>query len=79
MSEDGQMSSEPVAGSQAPRRPRGWVSLYALAFLLLLGAGVAFGVSARGLLGSTRLLWGSTALSGLAIVVAIVSVVLPRR
>ncbi|MEP6477632.1 MAG: hypothetical protein ABJC60_10200 [Actinomycetota bacterium] len=55
------------------------MSLYALAFLLLLGAGVAFGASARGLLGSTRLLWGSTALSGLAIVVAIVSVVLPRR
>jgi hypothetical protein len=55
------------------------VSLYAVAFLLLVGAGVAIVASAAGLLVSTRLLWTSTVLSGLAIVTAIASVVLPRR
>jgi hypothetical protein len=55
------------------------VSLYAVAFLLLVGAGVAMAASARGLLESTRLLWASAVLSGLAIVMAIVSLVLPRR
>jgi len=60
-------------------RPRGWVSLYTVAFLLLLGAGAAIAASAAGLLESTRLLWTSTVLSGLAILVAIVSVALPRR
>ena len=58
---------------------RGWVSLYAVAFALLVGAGAAITLSAVGLLASTRLLWTSTVLSGLAIVVAIVSVLLPRR
>ena len=74
MSEDIAMDTEP-----AERRPRGWVSVYALAFLLLVGAGVAISASAVGFLTSTRLLWTSTVLSGLAILVAIVSVVLPRR
>jgi hypothetical protein len=55
------------------------VSVYALAFLLLVGAGAAMGASAVGFLTSTRLLWTSTVLSGLAILVAIVSVTLPRR
>jgi hypothetical protein len=61
------------------KRPRGWVSVYALAFVLLLGAGAAMGASAVGLLASTRLLWASTILSGAAILVAVTSVVLPRR
>ena len=74
MSEDVPMESEP-----RPRRPRGWVSVYALAFLLLVGAGAAMTASAVGFLTSTRLLWTSTVLSGLAILVAIVSVALPRR
>ena len=60
-------------------RPRGWVSLYALAFVLLLGAGAAMGASAAGFLVSTRLLWISTILSAAAIVLAVLSVVLPRR
>ena len=74
MSEDIAMESEP-----GRRRPRGWVSVYALAVLLLVGAGAAMGASAVGFLTSTRLLWTSTVLSGLAILVAIVSVTLPRR
>ena len=60
------------------RRPRGWASLYALAFVVLVGAGAALTLAAVSLLESTRLLWVSTALSGLAIVLAIASVVLPR-
>jgi hypothetical protein len=79
VSEDVDMANEPRPGPEAPRRPRGWVSLYAVAFLLLVGAGVAFTASASGLLESARLQWTSTVLSALAIVVAIVSVVLPRR
>jgi hypothetical protein len=65
----------------SPERPspRGWVSLYAVAFVLLVGAGVAITLSAVSLLSSTRLLWVSTVLSGLAIVVAVVSIVLRRR
>jgi hypothetical protein len=61
------------------RRPRGRVSLYAIAFVLMLSAGAALVASARGFLESTRLLWLSTALSGLAIVAAIAGLVLPRR
>lgn len=79
MSGDDVVSNDPRAGGGVPRRSLGWVSVYAMAFLLLVGAGVAIAASAAGLLESTRLLWASTALSGLAIVVAIVSVVLPRR
>ena len=79
MSEDVGMQDEPRSGAEVPRRSRGWVRLYAVAFLLLVGAGVAIVASAAGLLESTRLLWTSTVLSGVAIVTAIVSVVLPRR
>jgi len=73
---------EPPAGraaSPTAKGPRGWVSLYALAFALLLGAGAAMGASAIGLLESTRLLWTSTILSSAAILVAVLSVLLPRR
>ena len=73
------MSSPDRTDPEGARRPRGWVSLYALAFVLLVGAGAAIAASALSLLESTRLLWVSSALSGLAIVVAVASVVLPRR
>jgi hypothetical protein len=79
VSEDVGMPEDERSGPDARRRARGWVSLYAVAFLLLVGAGVAIVTSAAGLLVSTRLLWTSTVLSGLAIVTAIASVVLPRR
>jgi hypothetical protein len=69
----------PKGSEREPGRPRGWVSIYAVAFLLLVGAGAAITASAAGLLLSTRLLWTSTILSALAILVAIVSVTLPRR
>ena len=85
MSEDVRVSeptdppSDVATPTASTKRPRGWVSLYALAFVLLVGAGAAMGASAVGLLASTRLLWTSTILSGVAILVAVLSVVLPRR
>lgn len=61
------------------RRPRGWVSLYLVAFALILAAGAALGYSAIGFLQSTRLLWVSIGLSTTAIVVAVAGLALPRR
>jgi hypothetical protein len=60
-------------------RARGWVSIYAVAFVLLVLAGAALVSAALGFLESMRLLWISLALSGLAIVTAVVGVTLPRR
>jgi uncharacterized membrane protein len=60
-------------------RRHGWLSLYAGAFAVMLGAGVAIAASSLGSLRSIGLLWVSVVLSCLAIVLAVVSVVLPRR
>ncbi len=65
--------------SRSPRPTRGSVVLYAFAFVLVLVAGGALVVSARGFLGSTGLLWASTACSAVAIVAAIVGLWLPRH
>ena len=65
--------------SRAGRRPRGLVSVYSVAFVCLVGAGAAIALAAVDLLSSTTPLWVSTALSALAIVLAIASVFLPRR
>ena len=61
-----------------PRR-RGWVSLYAVAFALLLGAGLAIAASSLGSLRSVGLLRASAGLSIAAIVVALLAMILPRR
>lgn len=61
-----------------PTRRRGWLSLYAVAFGLLLGSAVALGASSLGSLRSFTLLWVSIGLSWAALVVAVVAVVLPR-
>ena len=58
---------------------RGWVSLYALAFVLVLAAAVCVALAGRDFLQDLTLLKASVALSVCAIVVAVVSVVLPRR
>jgi len=55
------------------------VIVYAAAFVLLVGAIVALGVSAAGFLESTGLLVASAVLSGLAIVAAASALVLSRR
>jgi hypothetical protein len=54
------------------------VRFYAIAFGLLMAAGVALGVAVAGFLESTGLLLLSAVLSGLAIAAAAVSVVVRR-
>ncbi|HEY7399680.1 MAG TPA: hypothetical protein VH989_02160 [Actinomycetota bacterium] len=55
------------------------MTLYAVAFVLLVGAGAALVASAVGFLASTRLLWVSTALSAAAIATALFGLFRPRR
>lgn len=62
-----------------PKLRRGWVSLYAGAFALMLTAGAVFVVASLGRLESIRLLWVSAWLSVAAIVVALASMLAPRR
>jgi hypothetical protein len=75
---DGPVPAEPT-NQKTPRRPRGWASLYALAFLLMVAAGATLIVAIRRFLESTQPLWISIGLSGAAIVVSVLSVLLPRR
>ena len=67
-----------MTDTEAPR-PRGSLVLYAVAFVLMLAAGVALVMSAKGLLESTRLLWVSSVLSAGAIAAAVAGLFLPRR
>jgi hypothetical protein len=60
-------------------RPRGSMAVYAVAFVAMLVAGALLGLAARELLRESGLLWASIVLSASAIVLAVVSVVLPRR
>jgi hypothetical protein len=73
--EQGRPSGSPASG----RRPRGWASVYAVAFLLMLAATVTLIVAVKGFLASTTPLWVSAGLSAGSIVASAVSVVLPRR
>ena len=50
-----------------------------VAFVVMLAAGVLLGLAAREFLRETALLWASIALSGGAVVLAVLAVVLPRR
>ena len=60
-------------------RPRGWMSLYVVAFALLLASGAVLLVSARGFLESIQLLWVSIGLSAAAIVTAALGLFLPKK
>lgn len=62
-----------------PRRRRGWVSLYAAAFVLMVVAALALMASSFGSLRSIGLLWISSAFSVAAIAVAVASTLVPRR
>ena len=64
---------------QARTTRRGWVSLYAAAFVLMLVAAVALMASSLGSLRSIGLLWISSALSLAAAILAVTSVLVPRR
>lgn len=58
---------------------RGLVSLYAVAFVLMLGAGVALALAVHSFLSDLWPLWLSAGLSAAAIVVAVAGLVVPRR
>ena len=64
---------------RTPGGQRGWVRVYAIAFALMAVAGGLFVASFLGRLESIRLLWASAGVSVAAIVVAVVSVLAPRR
>ena len=63
---------------EAPRF-RASFTVYALAFVLMLVAGALLGLAARAFLRETSMLWASSVLSASAVVLAVLSVVLPRR
>ncbi len=62
----------------APRL-RGSMAVYAVAFVLMLAAGALLGLAAREFLRETSMLWASIVLSGSAVVLSVLSLVLPRR
>ena len=62
-----------------PRPQRGWPILYFVAFGLMLTAGVLIASAGLGHLRSTGLLRVSAWVSAAAIVLAVLSVVVPRR
>jgi uncharacterized membrane protein len=64
---------------RASAGPRGWTSVYGAAFVAMIAAGLLLGLAARDFLREDGLLWVSITLSAVAIVLAIASVVLPRR
>ena len=60
-------------------RRRGRVSVYAAAFALMLAAGATLAAASLGNLSSIRLLLVSAGFSIAAVIVAVASVVAPRR
>lgn len=64
---------------EVPKPRRGWISLYAAAFVLMLISAVVFVVASLGRLESVSLLRVSAWISGAAIVLAVASVLAPRR
>ena len=65
--------------AERPAPRRGSMALYAAAFVVMLGAGLFLALAARELLRENALLWASIALSAGAVVLAVLSIVLPRR
>jgi hypothetical protein len=55
------------------------MAVYAAAFAVMVAAGLSLGLAARDFLRNEALLWASAALSAGAVVLAVLSVVLPRR
>ncbi len=70
--------SSPLADEEPAGTQRGWISLYAVAFVLLLVAGAMLVIASLGSLKSTSLLWFSAGFSVAAITVAVASLVAPR-
>ena len=73
---------EEVAQTTEPApagRMHGWVSLYLLAFVLLLASGLSVALAARSFLQSLAPLYLSIGLSVVAAILAVIAVVLPKR
>jgi hypothetical protein len=72
---------DPDSTEDRTRRPgsRGWASLHAVAFVLMIMSVTALIAAVRGFLQSNGLLWVSAGLSTAAIGFSIASVLLPRR
>ncbi len=64
---------------EQPASPRGSMALYAAAFVVMLGAGLFLALAARELLRENALLWASIALSAGAVLLAVMSLMYPRR
>ncbi len=77
MSRTSDPESTGKAGSR--RRQRGWFTLYATAFALLLCAAACAAFAARDFLSNLTVLRVSAAFSAGAIVLAVLSLVLPRK
>lgn len=58
---------------------RGLVGLYAVAFVMMLAAGIALALAVHSFLSDLWPLWLSAALSAGAIVIALLGLMLPRR
>jgi hypothetical protein len=55
------------------------MAVYAVAFVVMLAAGAMLALSLRDFLGERSMLWASIGLSAAAVVLAVASVLLPRR
>jgi len=65
--------------TQGQPRPRGLLSVYVVAFVLMLAAGGVLALAVRSFLTDLWPLWLSAGLSAAAIVAAVIAVVAPRR
>ena len=72
-------ATEDAVEGDAGKRARGWVSIYVLAFVLMLASAACMALAARDFLSNLTLLRASAALSAAAIAAAVLSVALPRR
>ena len=70
---------EPGGNAVPPKRQRGWFTLYAAAFAMLLGAAACAAFAARDFLSNLTVLRVSAVLSAGAIVLAVLSLLLPRK
>ena len=70
---------EPDGDAAPQKRQRGWFTLYAVAFAMLLGAAGCAAFAARDFLSNLTVLRISAVLSAGAIVLAALSLVLPRK
>ena len=70
---------EPGRNAVPPKRQRGWFTLYAAAFALLLGAAACAAFAARDFLSNLTVLRVSAVLSAGAMVLAVLSLLLPRK